>query len=44
VVNVIGGLGGRDITVNGFEEIINIGIEKHKAGKEQEVEMYGVRE
>jgi len=44
VVNFIGGLGGRDITVAGFEEIINRGIEIARTGSEHEYEIYGVRE
>jgi pyruvate ferredoxin oxidoreductase alpha subunit len=44
VVSFIGGLGGRDITVAGFEEIINRGIEIARRGSEQEYEIYGVRE
>jgi len=44
VVSFVGGLGGRDITVAGFEEIVNKGIEISQTGSEQEFEMYGVRE
>jgi len=44
VVGFVGGLGGRDISSNGFEEIINRGIEISKTGSDQEFEMYGVRE
>ena len=44
VVNIIGGLGGRDVTVAGFEEIINRGIEISQKGSEQEFEIFGVRE
>jgi pyruvate ferredoxin oxidoreductase alpha subunit len=44
VVNIIGGLGGRDVTVAGFEEIINRGIEMANKGSEHEFEIFGVRE
>ncbi len=44
VVGFIGGLGGRDITVAGFEEIINRGIEIARKGSKQEYEIFGVRE
>jgi pyruvate ferredoxin oxidoreductase alpha subunit len=44
VVNIIGGLGGRDVTVAGFEQIINRGIEIAQKGSEQEFEIFGVRE
>jgi pyruvate ferredoxin oxidoreductase alpha subunit len=44
VVSFIGGLGGRDITEAGFEEIINRGIEIARTGSKQEYEIYGVRE
>ena len=44
VANIIGGLGGRDVTVAGFEEIINRGIEISQLGSEMEFEIYGVRE
>lgn len=44
VTNVIGGLGGRDVTVAGFEEIINLGIKMAQKGSRQEVEIFGVRE
>jgi pyruvate ferredoxin oxidoreductase alpha subunit len=44
VVSFIGGLGGRDITETGFEEIINRGIEIARTGSEKEYEIYGVRE
>jgi pyruvate ferredoxin oxidoreductase alpha subunit len=44
VVNIVGGLGGRDVTVAQFESIIEKGIEM--AGREHgpEFEMFGVRE
>ena len=44
ISNVIGGLGGRDVTVAAFEEIINLGIKLAKKGSEQEFEIFGVRE
>ncbi|MBI3930780.1 MAG: pyruvate ferredoxin oxidoreductase [Chloroflexi bacterium] len=44
VIGFVGGLGGRDISVSGFEEIITRGIEIARTGSEQEFEMYGVRE
>ena len=44
VISFVGGLGGRDISPDGFEEIINRGIEISKTGSKQEYEMYGVRE
>ena len=44
IVSFVGGLGGRDITKAGFEEIINRGVEISQTGSEQEFEMFGVRE
>ncbi len=44
VVSFIGGLGGRDITEAGFEDIIKRGIEIARTGSEREYEIYGVRE
>jgi len=44
VVSFVGGLGGRDITVAGFEEIVNKGIEISQKGSEREFEIFGVRE
>ena len=44
VTNIIGGIGGRDVTVAGFEEIINKGIEIAEKGSDREFEIYGVRE
>ena len=44
IVSFVGGLGGRDITVANFQEIINNGIEIAKNGRDNEFEMYGVRE
>ncbi|MDP6501040.1 MAG: transketolase C-terminal domain-containing protein [Dehalococcoidales bacterium] len=44
VANIVGGLGGRDVTVAAFEEIINRGIEMAQQGSEQKFEIFGVRE
>jgi pyruvate ferredoxin oxidoreductase alpha subunit len=44
VVSFVAGLGGRDITVKGFKDIINKGIEIARTGSKKEYEIYGVRE
>lgn len=44
VISFVGGLGGRDISPDGFKEIINRGVEISQTGSEQEFEMFGVRE
>ncbi len=44
IVSFIGGLGGRDISVAGFEELVNRGMEISRKGGEQEYELVGVRE
>jgi pyruvate ferredoxin oxidoreductase alpha subunit len=44
VVSFIGGLGGRDITVKGFKDIIKKGMEIARTGGQNEYEIYGVRE
>jgi len=44
IVSFIGGLGGRDISSDGFEQMVNRGIEIARTGSEQEFEMFGVRE
>jgi len=44
VISFVGGLGGRDITPAGFEEIVNRGIEISRKGSDQEFELFGVRE
>ena len=44
IINFVGGLGGRDITTEGFEEIVRRGIEIAKTGSKQEFEIFGVRE
>jgi pyruvate ferredoxin oxidoreductase alpha subunit len=43
VVNIVGGLGGRDVTVAGFEDIITRGVAMAEKGSDQEFEIYGVR-
>ena len=44
VVGFVGGLGGRDISVAGFEEIVDRGVEISRTGSTQEFEIFGVRE
>ena len=44
VTGFIAGLGGRDITIAGFEEMVAQGMEIAGTGTEQEYEIYGVRE
>ena len=44
VASIIGGLGGRDVTVAHFEEIINLGIKMVQKGNDQEYAIFGVRE
>ncbi len=44
VIGFVGGLGGRDISVAGFEEMVSRGIEISKKGSSQEFEIFGVRE
>ncbi|TET26035.1 MAG: pyruvate ferredoxin oxidoreductase [Dehalococcoidia bacterium] len=44
VVGFVGGLGGRDISVAGFEEIVKRGIEIAHQGSPQEFETFGIRE
>ena len=44
VVSFIAGLGGRDINVNSFKDIIKKGAEIARAGIKNEYEIYGVRE
>ncbi len=44
VIGFVGGLGGRDITMAGFEEMIDRGIEIARTGSKREFEIYGVRE
>jgi pyruvate ferredoxin oxidoreductase alpha subunit len=44
VVSFIGGLGGRDITVSGFKDLISKGVAIARSGSKNEYEIYGVRE
>ncbi len=44
IIGFVGGLGGRDITVAGFEEMVKKGVEIVDRGVEKEFEMFGVRE
>ncbi len=44
VVGFVGGLGGRDISVAGFEKMVNKGIEISQKGSEREFEIFEVRE
>lgn len=44
VVSIVAGLGGRDITADDFEQIINRGIDIAQHGSDKEYEIYGVRE
>ena len=44
VVGFVGGLGGRDISIAGFEEIISRGIEVSETGSNREFEIFGIRE
>jgi pyruvate ferredoxin oxidoreductase alpha subunit len=44
IISFVGGLGGRDITVANFTEIINQGIEISQKGSSKEFEIFGVRE
>ena len=44
IVGFVGGLGGRDITSQGFEEIVARGEQIAKNGSPNEFEIYGVRE
>ena len=44
VVGFVGGLGGRDISKDGFRDIIKRGIEIARTGSEQEFELFGVRD
>ena len=43
VVSFVGGLGGRDIKVSGFKEIITRGIEISQTGSTREFEIFGIR-
>jgi pyruvate ferredoxin oxidoreductase alpha subunit len=44
VVGFVGGLGGRDISVEGFEEMIEKGMKLSKQSNRDEIEFYGVKE
>jgi pyruvate ferredoxin oxidoreductase alpha subunit len=44
VVSFVGGLGGRDISVEGFMDLIHRGVKRAEQGKLDEFEMIGVRE
>lgn len=44
IVNFVGGLGGRDISISAFEEIVNRGMEIARKGSDREFEAYGIRE
>jgi pyruvate ferredoxin oxidoreductase alpha subunit len=44
VVGFVGGLGGRDITVSGFKDMVMKGIEIARTGSGNRYEIYGVRE
>jgi pyruvate ferredoxin oxidoreductase alpha subunit len=44
VISMLGGLGGRDVSPVNFEQLINMGIEKAKSGKSDEITLFGVRE
>ncbi len=43
VIGFIGGLGGRDITVKGFQEMIHRGMDKAAKGQFDDFEIFGVR-
>ncbi|MFC1916370.1 transketolase C-terminal domain-containing protein, partial [Chloroflexota bacterium] len=44
VIGFVGGLGGREISMSGFEEMVNQGIKIAQAGSKREFEIFGVRE
>jgi pyruvate ferredoxin oxidoreductase alpha subunit len=44
IVGFVGGLGGRDISMAGFEEMVDRGIEIARTGSKREFEIFGVRE
>jgi pyruvate ferredoxin oxidoreductase alpha subunit len=44
VASVVGGLGGRDISPDNFKTLIDLAMQKLKAGETQEIIMFGVRE
>jgi len=44
IIGFIAGLGGRDISGEGFQDMIHRGMDKAKQGKLGEIEIFGVRE
>jgi len=44
IIGFVGGLGGRDISPAGFEDIVSRGIEISEKGSSREFEIFGVRE
>jgi pyruvate ferredoxin oxidoreductase alpha subunit len=44
IVSFVGGLGGRDVSPDLFEQMINQGVEKARSGKLDDITMFGVRE
>jgi pyruvate ferredoxin oxidoreductase alpha subunit len=44
IISFVGGLGGRDISAQVFEDLIHRGVDRAKQGKLDEFEMIGVRE
>lgn len=44
IVGFVAGLGGRDLTVQDFEDMVEKGLAKKPQGVEEEFEMFGVRE
>jgi len=44
IIGFIGGLGGRDISVEGFQDMVRRGMDKAKQGRYGEIEIFGVRE
>jgi pyruvate ferredoxin oxidoreductase alpha subunit len=44
VISFVGTLGGREISAQGFEDLIRHGVDKAKRGELDEFEMIGVRE
>jgi len=44
IVSFVAGLGGRDVNVAAFEDIIGKGMEIARSGSQREYEIYGVRE
>ena len=44
IINFVGGPGGRDITIDGFKEIIKRGIDIARNGSDNEYEIFGVRQ